>query len=111
MVKVTILNQTGHTELELTATEAISVPSPTKICPDVLATKSVGAFEAPPTLTLPLVMFANIEFSTESAASVKAPPAAIVASPEILWNTESSTLLNVTFFSVPLSETIKWSCV
>ena len=34
---------------------------------------------------------------------VKAPPAAIVASPLTFPNIASSTLLNVIFFSVPLS--------
>ena len=37
----------------LTATEAKSVPSPTKIFPFVLASNKVGASEAPPTNILP----------------------------------------------------------
>ena len=50
-----------------------------------------------------------IDGSTASAAIVKAPPAAIVASPETFVKIASSILENVIFFSVPASENKKWS--
>ena len=46
-----------------------------------------------------------------TASVESAPPAAIVASPETLLNIASSKLEKVIFFSVPLSEKIKWSSV
>ena len=54
---------------------------------------------------------ANIEFSTAPASIVKAPPAAMVASPLTSAKTASCKLENVIFFSVPLSENKKWSSV
>ena len=44
-----------------------------------------------------------------TASVVRAPPAAIVASPEILSNIASSKLEKVIFFSVPPSEKMKLS--
>ena len=53
----------------------------------------------------------SIEFSTEPAEIVKAPPAATVASPEMFAKIASSRFEKVIFFSVPLSEKTKWSWV
>ena len=80
-----------------------------RMYPSVLASKSVGAFEVPPTLTLPRVMLANLLLSTASFAIVAAPPAAIETSDDTLPKIESSKLLKVTFFSVPASENTKLS--
>src|SRR6056300_438088 len=52
---------------------------------------------------------ANISFSTEPLAIVKAPPAAIVASPDTAPKIVSSKSLNVIFDSVPASEKISKS--
>ena len=49
----------------------------------------------------------NIDPSTTLAPRVKAPPAAIVASPLTLANIASSRFENVIFFSTPLSENAK----
>ena len=51
--------------------------------------------------------FANLLFAID--ANVEAPPAAIVTSPLIFPNIESSKLEKVTFFSVPPSLTTKLS--
>ena len=50
------------------ATDFISVPSPTKVYPEVFASKSVGALEAPPTFILPLVILFSLSFVTASSA-------------------------------------------
>ena len=73
-----------------TATDTISVPSPTNICPDVFAAKSVGAFEAPPTLTLPRVMFANLALVTASFAN-DASTSPVIAEPSPINPPEAVT--------------------
>src|SRR6056300_1674825 len=78
-----------------------------------IALPIVAAVIVPPNdVSAPAIVipsFANIEFSTAPAAIVKAPPAAIVASPDTAPKIVSSKSLNVIFDSVPASEKIKLS--
>ena len=53
----------------------------------------------------------NIVPCTESAAIVKAPPAATVASPLTRANAPLATIVIVALFSVPLSDIKNSSCV
>ena len=54
-----------------------------------------------------MVLLLSIDPSIALAPTVKAPPAAIVASPEIFAKIASSRFEKVIFFSVPLSEKTK----